>query len=234
MEEKIHLNFENQLHEQYATNCNSNLSSIISLVIFALAIVGTYGYVFVYSSLEYSSCFFDNFLESDCYGHKFTLDALILITIASIAVLTLLQYICADQGFKQRKEQFVIFALRWKYYRCNPMSLAPRIYPKRYHPFGKRGISIIQGLYGEMVKAFFWLQIILLSFTLIKVLTNISRHYTIPVPNSNGIFDIILLLVTIAILYSLAAIKIQEIKKNYKELCWQYKYYYPIENSKCL
>lgn len=109
------------------------------------------------------------------------------------------------------------------------MSLAPRIYPKRYHPFGKRGISIIQGLYGEMVKAFFWLQIILLSFTLIKVLTNISRHYTIPVPSSNGIFDIILLLVTIAILYSLAAIKIQEIKKNYKELCWQYKYYYPIE-----
>lgn len=234
LEEKTHLDFESQLHEQYAINCNTNLSSIISLVTFALAIVGTYGYVFIYSSLEYSSTFCNNFLESYNGERIFTLDVLILITIASIAVLAFLQYICAEQGFKQRKEQFVIFALRWKSYRCNPMTLTPRIYPKGYHPFGKQDISIIQGLCGEMTKAFFWLQIILLFFTLIKVFANISCHYEGPsVPNSNGIFEMTLLMITIAIVYSIDCIKIQEINKEYMNLCRQYKFYNPKEDSKC-
>ena len=49
--------FVKQLHEQYAINNNAHLSSVISLMVAMLAVFYGFGYMFVYSSIYFSSDF---------------------------------------------------------------------------------------------------------------------------------------------------------------------------------
>lgn len=121
-------NMELHLHEQYAINSNSNLTAILPLFVGLLAVLGAYGTYFL------DSCF----------------EKYIFIAVVSLGVLDIIEYICFSLGFKQRKDQFLVHAIRCKYYANN--KLPNDIYPTGYHPFNKVRLDIIQGLYGVFIR----------------------------------------------------------------------------------
>lgn len=149
-----------QLHEQYAINNNANLSTIVTLVVAVIAVIGCYGYVYVHTTL-YFSCDFGLLVNDDV----FYMDALLLIYLASVFVLCILSCLCAYQGVAQRKEQFIIYSIRKEYID----NVNNNIFPKGYSPYGKKGLKIVQGLYGELIKVFLG-AFILLTLMLVKKL----------------------------------------------------------------
>lgn len=158
---------ELQLHEQYAINNNANLSSIIGLITATIVVVGFYGYAFVRSSLEYSDSF--KFLTDDgCY----TMNTLLLMASGTVIILAILQYICMYQGYQQRNEQFIIYAIRCKYYQEKPEQAEDSIYPSNYTPFDKGMLQYVQGLFGELFKIFGLLQIIIILSIVGRYLIN--------------------------------------------------------------
>lgn len=215
--------FEKHLHEQYAANNNAGLSNLIALITSSIVIFGFYGYVFVYSTVKFTTDL--NYLYCHC-TKLYSLDVLVFITMACLFVINVLIYICFFQGLKQRKEQFVIFALRKKYYQRNPIELSPKIYPETYHPFQKSGLDIVQGLYGEMIKVFQWLEIVLLFSTFCKILINVTEGYSQrSCVSCNGAFEVSLLIVMIFgcigfyhRLLKKTEIKYHEIEDQYKNL----------------
>lgn len=157
---------EMQLHEQFAQNYNSTFGATITLFCTMLAVLYAYGYIFLNSSLNFS-----NALDSlhDC-KEVYTLDALIFVTMAAFVVLTIMKYICLFLGKNQRMEQFIIHAIRKKYYGCDPAwQGSPKIYPRNYTPFGKEDDDIVVGMYGEFIKIICLLQKIILLATACKV-----------------------------------------------------------------
>ena len=142
--DKIYL----QLHEQYAINNNANLGTIMALVIALIAVIGYFGFVFINSTSEFIDNSYDLY---DPYKRMYSIEALILVYIASISILAILFCLCTYQGIAQRKEQFIIHAIRIKEYSVNN-----GILPVLYNPYRKKGFKIIQGLYGELVKIFIW------------------------------------------------------------------------------
>lgn len=125
---------EDQLHEQYAINNNSNASSLISIsTALAMAFSG-YGYVLYH------------YLDS-----HFTREPhmLLVVSCAVILVLLLLYTISVNLGSGQRMEQFVTFAIRMERYRTDPQlsEVYSRIYPDGYNPFNKSYCQFVQGIY---------------------------------------------------------------------------------------
>lgn len=144
-----------QLHEQYAINNNANLSSVITIIVAAIAVIGVYGYVFVHSTL----CFTDfGNLYNSCTD-LYSLDVLLLSSLTSILIVLIFICVCFYQGVAQRKEQFIIHAIRVKM-----SSKLLTLLPDRYNPFLKFGFKIVQGLYGEIIK-FFICTILFIVFT---------------------------------------------------------------------
>ncbi len=146
---KMQEQIEMQLHEQYAKNNNANVSSVVTLFVTMLASVGAYGYVFLHSEIlddfEYeidSTTLYDS--------GKFSFVALLLVAIAAIVVLIMIAYICVSLGCRQRKEQFIIYAIRRKYYYGDMRDT--KIYPNRYNPFGKRGLKMVQSPYDYFIR----------------------------------------------------------------------------------
>ena len=95
---------------------------------------------------------------------------------ASILILGILFCICTYQGIAQRKEQFIIYAIREKYFKDKEKEDKEKdkeeyknILPDGYQPFDKKGLEVIQGLYGELVKIFFGVAIILTILTIWKI-----------------------------------------------------------------
>lgn len=131
---------ELQLHEQYAINNNANVSSIAALFVTMLASVGAYGYVFLHSVNE-CSC---------CDSSSFTLFDLLATAFATIAVLMMIIYLCISLGCRQRMEQFIIYAIRKKYY--DDDTQYSRIFPKEYHPFEKEGLNMVQSPYDYFIR----------------------------------------------------------------------------------
>lgn len=121
---------ELQLHEQYASNSNATLGSMLTLFVAMLAVLGGYGYVFINSYVE-NGC---KFLIGE--EKLYTAPALLVTTAAATSVLAAIAYICIESGYKGRMEQFITFAIRKKYY--NDEELA-KVFPKGYSPFGKYG-----------------------------------------------------------------------------------------------
>lgn len=146
---KMQEQIEMQLHEQYAKNNNANVSSVVTLFVTMLASVGAYGYVFLYSenlaNFEYE---IDLTMLYDS-GH-FSFVALLLVAIAAIVVLIMIAYICVSLGCRQRKEQFIIYAIRRKYYYGDMRDT--KIYPNRYDPFEKRGLKMVQSPYDYFIR----------------------------------------------------------------------------------
>ena len=136
-----------QLHEQYAVNNNSGLSSVVSLIVGMFAAIGFYGYAYVFSTNEFET----KFCESCCCSCSFSLTQLSIIAIFSLLVLAIIIHICIYQGTSQRLEQFIIHKIRIEYGLVNQNDTS-EILPSSYKPSGKRGLKIVQGLFGEIVK----------------------------------------------------------------------------------
>lgn len=156
--DKIYL----QLHEQYAINNNANLSTIMTLVIALIGVIGYYGYVFMNTSNEFN---WKSFQLYDSYKNVFSVEALILVCIASIFILSILFCLCTYQGIAQRKEQFIIHDIRRRYNIDNDSIL-----PETYNPYFKKGFATIQGLYGELVRVFLIVSILLVCVSVIRVI----------------------------------------------------------------
>lgn len=175
--DKIYL----QLHEQYAINNNANLGTIMALVIALIAVIGYFGHVYFNTSNDFIvelSELHGNIDELMIKGSTLNVDtfnritienqsetsqhydyiALFFVYIASLLVLAILFCFCTYQGVAQRKEQFIIHAIRKEFdkKKSETPNLIENVLPERYNPYRKKGFEIIQGLYGELVKVFCW------------------------------------------------------------------------------
>lgn len=146
-----------QLHEQYAVNNNAKLSSAVTLIVGLLAVIGAYGYVFLHiNEVSYKPCI----------KPEFNLLDLVITAMAAIIVLAIMKHICMYQGFAQRRDQFIIYAIRYNNGLKIEKNDKDRIFPDNYHPFNKEGIEIYQGLFGEFIKIFTLIQIIIFVSTI--------------------------------------------------------------------
>lgn len=158
--------YKAQLHEQFAINNNASLSSVLTLVTTMLAVLYAYGYIFLHTSVQGNPLTLYDVQKSE-YG----LLGLYIVSVATIAVLSIIFYLCVYQGVAQRCEQFIIYRLRFE------VDIQPdgKTLPIGYHPFGKTGMKILPGLYGEIAKITKWvgavisLSTILFSLFLYKV-----------------------------------------------------------------
>lgn len=156
---------EMQLHEQYAQNYNDTFGAVATLFAAMIAVLYGYGYVFLNSSLSFSRC-----LDELCCDGVYTADALIIVSIATLIVLTIMQYTCLHFGASQRMEQFIIYAIRRKYYGMEPVEMNnPRIYPQKYRPDRKGRCNFVVGIYGPFICALHVLNGIVFFATFIKV-----------------------------------------------------------------
>lgn len=147
-----------QLHEQYAVNNNAKLESAVTLIVGLLAVIGAYGYVFLnINEVSYKPCI----------KPEFNLLDLVITAMAAIIVLAIMKHICMYQGFAQRRDQFIIYAIRFNYGLKIKEKYKNRIFPDNYHPYNKEGIEIYQGLFGEFIKIFTVIQIIVFVSTFI-------------------------------------------------------------------
>lgn len=169
--EEMQQELELQLHEQYAQNNNSYFGSIVILMCTLLAVIGAYGYIYIRTVIYFTE---DFGLMTTC-NDGFTLDALILTSIASIFVLAVCYCICVYQGVAQRNEQFIIDAIRRKYY-GNGLTALPKLFPKSYHPYNKWDKDIIQGHYGQFMKFLEIVGIAISVATIIKVVLSIFEN----------------------------------------------------------
>ncbi len=152
-----------QLHEQYAVNNNSGLSSIVSLIVGMFVAIGFYGYAYVYCTNEFDT----RFCYSCCCSCSFSLTQLSIIAILSLLVLAIIIHICIYQGTDQRLEQFIIHQIRKKYGIVDQNEIS-EILPSSYKPSGKRGLRIVQGLYGEIVKISAALELFIIVSLLVR------------------------------------------------------------------
>lgn len=188
--ERMQQEMELQLHEQYAINNNANLSSAITIIVTLLAVFYAYGYVFL------NSC--PSFCWKGCWINKegYSAIAFFFVTLAVFFVLSVLSYICIKQGVKQRYDQFIIYAIRRKYYTNCKYDLYKEVYddPQYYSPFNKLskckchstrnnckstvrdGLRLVQGQFGEFVKIFTASSLIIMFLSIMKfILLDQSR-----------------------------------------------------------
>lgn len=180
------------LHEQFAQNYNNTFGATITLFCTLLATLYGYGYVFLNSSLEFSQ-WFDSFKE-EC-GALYRCDALVFVTIAAVIVLTIMMNLCLYLGINQRKEQFIIFAIRTKMYGKLPTEVDnPRIFPKGYHPFKQKEKDYPVGIYGELLPVLHYLIGVVSVLSLVRIVAALVRNCCCCV----GWIELILLLAVIA------------------------------------
>ena len=156
---------EKQLHEQYAINNNSHLNSIVTFMVGLFAVIAFYGIVFIKSSY----CF-EKMPDND-----YTLGDLCIVTAFAYIALGIMAYLCIYQGIYQRCEQFVVWAIRQKYYRSQYNN--PKIFPDGYRPCDKKGIEIVQGLYGEFLKIIIFVEKVVTYGLLLKMSLNICKFH---------------------------------------------------------
>ncbi len=175
---------ERQLHEQYAVNNNSSLSSVVSLIVGLFTAIGFYGYAFVFCTNEFETRSF--------YSNSFSLTQLSIIAIFSMLFLTIIIHICIYQGSSQRLEQFIVNQIRIKNGIINQNG-SSEIFPSSYKPSGKRGLRIIQGLYGEIVKISAALELFIIVSLLVRYMLYIKSSF----PSSVSIEDVLVVSVVL-------------------------------------
>lgn len=149
---------ELQLHEQYAINNNANLSSVITLLAALFAVFCAYGWVYVNKV-----CLLAHVFAAVCF------------------VLSLMYCICLCVGVGQRRDQFIIDAIRKKYNsdkikKCRSKdgviyaSLENGLFPMGYTPFAKTTWNTIPGVFGVVTKAIVAAFVLLSIVTALKIL----------------------------------------------------------------
>ena len=152
-----------QLHEQYAINNNANLSGMITLVVALTVTIGYFGMVFI-------NCDPNNAIRNCCSNSSsYNLIQLFYVFTASILVLAILFCLCVYQGTAQRKEQFIIDSIRKRYLGGDYIKIY-KVFPKSYSPFYKKGIDFIQGIYGELVKIYIVIAVVLFICVMCKLI----------------------------------------------------------------
>lgn len=166
---------ELQLHEQYAVNNNANLGSMVTLIVGVIAVLGAFGYVYLYSSQMFAA----NFGALIGRDGLYTVDALVLTAIASIFVLAVIFMLCLDRGAYQRKEQFIIYAIRYQYFQelkdpSQSTKMPCAIFPKNYTPYNKNMCNFVQGFFGFMMYVCAIISAAIVILTFLKVVSCIS------------------------------------------------------------
>lgn len=156
---------EKQLHEQYAINANSNFSSMLTIVVALISVVATYGYVLIHTKLDVDDLQFINNTCGSSQDESYTPMALVLTALAAMGVLIILFYISLKIGFQQRKEQFITFSIRCKYYGYNYDEMC-EVYPHYYHPFKKCFFTYVQGLYNFSLLVYSIIYVIIATITI--------------------------------------------------------------------
>lgn len=173
-EEKIQTNVVNndcekgeqlllQIHEQFASNNNSLLSSIITLFVALIAVLGAYGYVIldylkiaaVDSKLE-STVAVNNKLEP-VYSNWLSL---VFITLSVLVVLLIMFLICCYQGYHMRKEQYTVDKIR-QYMKLEQCKCKDNGLVVSWSSKGKNWWNYSLGLYGFLAKIIICVQIII-------------------------------------------------------------------------
>lgn len=126
---------EKHLHEQYAINNNSKAGILTSLIGSLLVILTGHGFVLYQYRID------------ECND----VSIVTLVAVVAQVVMALLYCICVNLGAGQRKDQFITFAIRKKYYVIR--SKYDEIFPDGYHPFNKTFCSFVQGVYNIWTKA---------------------------------------------------------------------------------
>lgn len=160
-----------QLHAQFAENSNAIYSCIISVLVAALAVCGAYGHVFVHTS---SDLICSNNMYDAVTG-LYSVGALLYVTSAVLIVITLLNYLCMSFGYKQRKEQFIAFSIRYSVFKQNCENgnclnaEYHEIFPHNYHPLEKRFCEIIPYVYQVMIQVLWMLFLLILLATVFRL-----------------------------------------------------------------
>lgn len=211
---------EMQLHEQFSVNYNSTYSTTIALFCSLLAVLYGYGHIYLNSNIEFAA----NPGEVYCDCTKlYTLDALVYATIAANVVLAIMKYICLRQGVNQRLEQFLVHAIRTKYYNQDPTEMVnPKIYPFGYTPFWKKGEKIVVGIYGELITIICALQILVMVGLLYKLIWNIWLYSELGFV-ANAFWEIFFLVVISIICYGqYHYVKKENLYEKYKKRNLEY------------
>lgn len=237
---------EEQLHEQYAINNNSNLSSVIVLLASMIAVFSGFAYMFVNSTVEFSNK--PNWALYDKCSQTYYFDAFIFTAIACLIVIHIMIMICIYQGYQQRYEQFITYAIRNKYikeyWEKTGNDKRSIVFPKDYHPFPKEGNNNcscplfisnkykdpIQGLFGEFVKIFCYLEWIIMGGVFIKILSNACKKCGGDC-HCLGIIEISILVIAFILLRFSLFKYISERYEKYKRRCDEYKHLNPTNNK---
>ena len=145
---------ELQLHGQFSAGFDNGLTATITLFATLLAVLYGYGYIFLHSVLDFRC------IGAMVENGKYSLDALLFVTLAALIVLSIMKYVCAYQGIGLRMQQFIVYAIRKKNCNCRPEDDRPRVFPENYHPFDKEGNKIVVGIYGDFIKILSFIQVI--------------------------------------------------------------------------
>lgn len=199
-DEEMQQQMELQLHEQYAQNNNAYFGSVVTLFATLLVVIGVYGYVYIKTDCYFSSDFGALVNPLD----EYYLDVLLLSALVSLFVLKICHNICIYQGISQRCEQFVIDAIRRKYYGKDIVNGSKFVFHPGYHPYNKRCSEIVQGLYNLFRHFIYWAVGIIIGSVIIKFLfiAIINSNNIIPVRTSiTGIIEGLIFLLCLMGMY---------------------------------
>ncbi len=214
MEEKQINEIEIQLHEQYADNNNSYLGHIVTLVAGLFAVIAFYGNVFMDASHYFEK------IED----YSYSLGDLCIVAVCAYIALGIMAYLCIYLGMHQRHEQFVVWAIRNKYYGDNYNN--HYIYSEDYVPFNKNGFEIIKGLYGEFVKIISLVTLCITISLVAKISVNIYELHN----NGVSAWAVTICIITFAVhifVYIICVLCFKRGEDKYRKLYNDYKHLYP-------
>ena len=210
--EKIQKEIELQLHEQYAQNNNSYFGSIVILLCTLFAVFYAFGYVYLHSVFV-SSMNYETLVIND---KEYTFEALLLTSFATLIVIAICYCVCAYQGIAQRKEQFIIDAIRSKYYGENHNE-AYKLFPQKYNPRDKKEHEIFQGHYGLYMKIMYWVAGFIIVMTVLRPFVSSSSQ-----KNEGLLVEVIIFLIAIFALAWFCRRFYKQQKKKYEDIEKEY------------
>lgn len=237
---------EKQLHEQYVINNNSKLGSLVTFLTALVGIFACYGYVFTFSGYvprpvqeDYAPGLL-GFVGAGFKYKCFHIDLFLLTAGATFFIISVLHNISLYLGVDQRKEQFLIFAIRLKAYTNNKTEEEKdeyrKTFPKQHCPMNKSGVyNIAQGLHGKFCIIFIIMYIIILIMTLFKVLYYYHQYD----PNFNDVNQAAVIIASIALFGSFSYMResYHKAKKEYENRVKEYKECFqnqcPYSNNGC-